>query len=89
MEQLLSLTMNQMMFGKRGWSKWGGSPKGLTANLDDGLWYCQVCGDEQRIELPVYIEPYDETYSELMKVCSFCRHEMIVRKVRKVFDMLG
>lgn len=89
MESLMSLTMNQLMFGKRGWTKWGGSPKGITAVLDDDIWYCQVCGDEQILMLPTYIVPYDSTNSDFVKVCTSCRHRMVVEKIKKAFDMLG
>jgi len=88
MESLLSLTMNQLKFGKRGWTKWGGGT-GISTVLENNEWICQSCGDRQILELPTYIMPLDETNSDYLKVCSFCRHRMVTRDFKNVINLIN
>lgn len=74
-----------------GWSKYGGPNYGiakqtgttgdLMLGLDDNIWYCQLCGEEQNKELPNYLFSLDDTKRDFIRVCTKCKFDAVKKKV--------
>ena len=64
------LTMPNLGFRGRSWSKYGGS---RSFPEDRVTWYCQKCGRAQTKELRTYLERmFDDESHEYKQICSTC-----------------
>ena len=68
-----------------GWSKWGGGNKGLVKE-ELNEWYCQSCAKIQRKGLPSYM--VETAPREFVRVCSKCKHKMIVEKLDSFYELI-
>lgn len=81
-----------------GWSKYGGANYGiakqtgtagdLSKELDDNIWYCQICGAEQTNELPNYLFSFDDSQRDFVRVCSKCKFDAIKKKAKSFRELL-
>lgn len=70
-----------------GWSKWGGATMGL-AKEELPTWYCQVCGDEQILQLPSYMIPMDYSQRDFIRVCASCKAKAVRRRVTLSYELI-
>lgn len=82
-EHHMTISITQKMFG---WTKWGGAREGMYKE-DLDTWYCQVCGEEQLKVLPCYMFPVDGSEREFVRVCSLCKAEAILKKLREWIEL--
>lgn len=81
-----------------GWSKYGGANYGiakqtgtagdLSKELDDNIWYCQLCGTEQTNELPNYLFSFDDSQRDFVRVCSKCKFDAIKKKAKSYKELM-
>lgn len=62
---------------RRSWSKYGGINIGLSKS--EGVWYCQICKEEQPEEIEPYLFPM--TDREFLRICSKCEHKKIKNNI--------
>lgn len=89
------ISLNKMRYG---WSKYGGANYGiakqtgtagdLSRDLDDNIWYCQLCGAEQTNDLPNYLFSLDDAQRDFIRVCSKCKFEAIGKKAKSYRELM-
>lgn len=80
-KKIVKTTITKKMYG---WSKWGGARFGMITRETtwSPSWVCQVCGKDQVRELPHYMIPLKGTDREYIQVCSTCKHESVINKLK-------